>query len=148
MSGRLHMTAAEASKLLKKKQPAPRTHRFAGLNVGLRRTRGEMNSTEAQYANELEAKRLAGEISDWWFEPMSLRLTHPPEGQPCTFSVDFMVLMNSGLVFMDEVKGSGIDNDASLVRLKCAAEMFPLWRFRKVKQRSKKAGGGWEVSEL
>lgn len=144
----IRMTAAQAKKLLGKQQPAYRTHRFSGLNVGLRRQRGEMNGTETRYANELEAKRQAGEISDWWFEPMSLRLTHPPEGQPCTFSVDFMVLMNNGLVFMDEVKGSGIDNDASIVRLKCAAEMYPLWRFRLVKERTKKSGGGWEVREL
>lgn len=148
----IRMTPEQAKSLLAKqraqKQPAHRTHRFAGLNRGLVRTRGEMNATERRYANELESRRLAGEIADWWFEPFSLRLTHPPEGQPARVTVDFMVLMPSGLVFLDDTKGSGLDNPASIVALKCAAELFPLWRFRIVKERTKKQGGGWEVREL
>jgi hypothetical protein len=123
-----------------------RAHRFTSLNKGLVRKRGEMNATESKYAHELEARRLVGEVADWWFEPFSLRLSAPPEGKGCSVSPDFMVLMPSGVVFVDDVKGSGPDNDASIVRMKFAAEMFPLWRFRIVKQ--KKAGGGWVITEL
>lgn len=149
MSARIHMTAAEAKALLGKQPPKQGSHRFSRLNVGLRRTRGEMNATETKYANELEARKQAGEIADWWFEPMSLRLSSPPEGQPCRVTVDFMVLMAAtGIVFMDDVKGTGVDNDASFVRMRFAAEQFPLWRFRIVKERTKKQGGGWEVREL
>lgn len=149
MTARVRMTAAQAKSLLKKQQPKePAHHRHTGLNRGLVRTRGEMNATERRYANELEERRRRGEISDWWFEPMSLRLTSPPEGQPARVTPDFMVLMPSGLVFIEDVKGSGPDNEASIVRMKCAAELFPLWRFRIVKQRTKKQGGGWEVREL
>lgn len=148
---RAKISAAEFARLTGQKA-ASRKHRFAGLNRGLRRKRGEMNDTEAAYAAELEQRRLAGEIADWWFEPFSIRLTHPPEGNPCRLTPDFMVLMNSGLVFIDDTKGSGPDNEASIVRMKCAAELFPLWRFRIVKHRKsadiKRDGRRWDITEL
>lgn len=132
-----------------KPQPNKRKgSRFDGLNRGRIAKRGEMNATERKYAAELDAKKLTGEIVNYWFEPFSLRLTHPPEGQPARVTPDFLILMPSGILFIDDVKGSGVDNDASIVRMKCAAELYPLWRFRIVKQRTKKQGGGWDITEL
>lgn len=130
-----------------------RGHRFAGLNRGLVRTRGEMNKTEAEYAADLALQVHAGTLADWWFEPFALRLTHPPEGEkPCLLTIDFMLLMPDGLVYIDDVKGSGPDNDASIVRIKCAAETFPLWKFRIVRKRAskdvKRDGVKWEIREV
>ena len=62
--------------------------------------------------------------------------------------VDFMVLMPDGLTLVEDVKGTGPDDLAAIVRIKSAAERFPLWKFRIVKQRTKKAGGGWDVREV
>jgi len=123
-------------------------HRFTNLSKGLNRQRGKMNRTESQYASELEARKLAGEIADWWFEPFTLRLSHPDEGQPLKMTPDFMVLMPDGTTYIIDTKGTGLDDGASLARLKAAAELFPLWRFQLVKKRTKKAGGGWEVRNV
>lgn len=123
-------------------------HRFSGLSKGRTGKRGEMNKTEAKYAAELELRKLAGEIVGYWFEPFSLRLSSPPEGQPARYTPDFMVLMPDGLTIIEDVKGSGLDDNAAIVRIKTAAEIFPLWRFRIVKQRRVKDGGGWELKEV
>lgn len=122
--------------------------RFAGLSRGRIAQRGEMNKTERRYADDLDARIAAGEITRYWFEPFSLRLSNPPGGQPARFTPDFLVLMPDGETFVDDVKGSGLDDNAAIVRAKCAAEMYPLWRFRIVKENRKKDGGGWTVKEL
>lgn len=123
-------------------------HRFSRLSKGRVSARGEMNRTETKYANELTVRKLAGEIVDFWFEPFSLRLSSPPEGQPARYTPDFMVLMPDGLTVVEDVKGTGPDDLAAIVRIKSAAERFPLWKFRIVKQQTKKAGGGWEIREV
>ena len=122
--------------------------RFSRLSKGRVTARGEMNRTETKYANELTVRKLAGEIVDFWFEPFSLRLSSPPEGQPARYTPDFMVLMPDGLTVVEDVKGTGPDDLAAIVRIKSAAERFPLWKFRIVKQQTKKAGGGWEIREV
>lgn len=122
------------------------THRFRQLSRGLRRQRGEMNSTEKSYSELLTAEP---SVYAWWFEPFSLRLSHPPAGQPATYTPDFLVLMMDGTTFVDDVKAAkGFDDKASIVRIKCAAEQFPLWRFRTVYKRKKKDGGGFERKEV
>ena len=122
--------------------------RFDRLSRGLNRKRGEMNKTEAKYAGELEAKKLAGEIVGYWFEPFSLRLSSPPAGQPARYTPDFMVLYPDGETHLEDVKANGPDDFAAIVRIKCAAEMYPLWRFRIVRQRRVKDGGGWDIKEV
>ena len=119
--------------------------RFSVLSKGLRRKRGEMNATEAAYAALLEVD---DDVYEWWFEPFTLRLSRPAEGQPAKYTPDFLVLMNDGVTFIDDVKGSGVDDDASRVRIKCAAEQYQLWRFRIVKKRRVRDGGGFDVTEV
>lgn len=119
-------------------------NRFQYLSKGRRSERGVMNKTEAKYAEEL---KLDPDVHRFWFEPFSLRLTAPAEGQPARFTPDFLVLMNDGTTYVDDVKGTGIDNEASYVRAKCAAELYPLWLFRIVKQQTKKAGGRLECPD-
>jgi hypothetical protein len=126
-----------------------RTDRFAGLDRGAVRQRGVMNGTERKYADELETQRLAGEIASWKFEAMKLRLSSPAEGvRAIWLTIDFLVVEADGSERLDEVKGSGPDNDASIVRLKTAAELYPHKRIRLVKRQPKAAGGGWKITEL
>lgn len=124
-----------------------KANRFSVLSRGLNRKRGQMNRTEAAYAETLEARKAAGEIVAYWFEPFSLRLSHPDAGHPATYCPDFMVLLPSGLTYIDDVKGGMADN-AAIVRIKTAAELFPLWRFRLVQKRLKRDGGGFKVTEV
>lgn len=127
-------------------QPTPKRSRFSILSKGLRRKRGEMNAVEAQYAAILNADP---NVASWWFEPMSLILSHPEAGQPARYSPDFLVLMTDGTTYIDDVKASkGFDDKAAIVRIKTAAEIYPLWIFRTVYRLPKKAGGGWERHEV
>ena len=101
---------------------------------------GEMNKTEAAYAAHLEAHRRAGEIAWFKFEGLKLRLANN------TFlTVDFAVMGANGVLEMHEVKGFMTDDAA--VKLKVAADMYP-FRFLLVRARAKKAGGGWDVTEV
>lgn len=121
-------------------------NRFQVLSAGLRRKRGEMNKNEARYAEELEADQT---VYHWWFQPLTLRLSHPESGQPAKFTPDFLVLMADGTTYLDDVKsGGGFDDLAAGVRIKTAAELYPLWRFRLVEARKKKDGGGWKRVEV
>lgn len=121
-----------------------RDHRYSIISRGRVAVRGNMNATEKAYAQWLMALQAAGEIAHWWFEPLRLRLSSPEAGRGAWYSPDFMVLMPDGLTFLDEVKGSKFMNDASKVRVRCAAEQFPLWKFRLAIRQKK----GFVVTEL
>lgn len=123
----------------------PKT-RFKHLSRGLRRKRGEMNKTESAYADELTANP---DVYRWWHEPFSLRLSSPESGQPARYTPDFLILMVDGTTYVDDVKASkGFDDNAGIVRAKCAAEQYPLWVFRLVYKRRVKDGGGFEIKEI
>ena len=119
--------------------------RFAILSRGQRSTRGERNKTESEYESILAADP---DVHQYWFEPFSLRLSSPEKGQPARYTPDFLILMKDGTTYVDDVKGTGIDDAASLVRIKCAAEQYPLWTFRIVKKQTKRNGGGFQVKEV
>ena len=121
------------------------SHRFRGLSRGRRAKRGERNKTEAEYELLLQADP---EVYRVWFEPFSLRLSSPESGQPARYTPDFLVLMADGTTYVDDVKGSGIDDNAAAVRAKTAAELYPLWTFRIAKKQLKRDGGGFKVREL
>lgn len=122
-----------------------KTTRFDILSRGLRRARGEMNRTEAAYAQHLDA---TPGVHRWWFEPFTLRLSHPSSGQPAKLTPDFLVLMADGATYVDDVKSGGMNDNAAIVRMKVAAELYPLWRFRLVIARRKRDGGGFECTEV
>ncbi len=123
-------------------------HRFHTLNTGLRRNRGELNRTEAAFARTLDVEIAAGELVRYWVEPFSLRLSSPPTGQPARYTPDFLLLRPDGEVWIVDVKGGGPGNEAAFVRLKCAAELYPLWRFFLVRAKSSRQGGGFSWAEV
>ena len=124
------------------------THRYKTLSKGRVAQRGVMNKTEAEYSDMLVAMKRKGDLHEWWFEPVSLRLSHPPNGQPARYTPDFLLLYPSGRTVLVDVKGTGLDDAAAIVRIKCAAEQYPLWEFWVVKKKTKKQGGGWKVMEV
>lgn len=91
---------------------------------------------EADYAVELERRKLAGEIQHWDYEPEKLRLA-----LRTFYTPDFRVVVD-GRTEMHEVKGY-LRRYASLT-LRFAAETFPQYRFVLV-QRPK---GQWTLREL
>lgn len=121
--------------------------RFDILSKGRTKKRGEMNSNERKFADFLDADT---DVARWWFEPFSLRLSAPENGgQPARFTPDFLVLRRNGETWVFDVKsGSGYDDTAAGVRIKCAAEQYPLWVFAKANRIPIKQGGGWKIDTV
>lgn len=111
--------------------------RYTG-NRGRRHKPGEMNGTEARYADELELAKLSGKILEWRFESMTFVLA-----ERCRYTPDFMILHLDGSVELVDVKGGGPVADDALVKIKCAAEKFYEYQWTMTQARSKKNGGGW-----
>lgn len=115
--------------------------RFAGLSRGLIRKRGKRNRTEASYELALQA---APFVAWWKFEPFTVRLSHPDGGQPARYTADFLVVMGDGTTYVDDVKNPRMDDPAAIVRIKAAAELFPIWTWRLVRL----VGGEWQHTEV
>lgn len=101
---------------------------------------GTMNKTEAAYAATLDARRHAGEVAWFKFEGMKLRLA-----DNTFYTPDFAVMMADGALEMHEVKGFWQDD--ARVKIKIAANLYPM-RFLAIQPQSKKKGGGWKVEEF
>ena len=92
----------------------------------VRRTpRGEMNGLERRYADRLEVCKQRGEIAQFWFEGMKLRLA-----DKCWFSVDFMVQLIDGTIELHECKalwsnGKHSGYDDSRIKIRVVAETYP-----------------------
>jgi hypothetical protein len=98
---------------------------------------GEMNKTEAKYAEFLESCKLTGELVWYAFEGIKLRLADRTFLTP-----DFFVMRGNGELECHEVKGF-MEDDAA-VKLKVAAEHFP-FRFLLIR---KAKGGLWDIREI
>jgi hypothetical protein len=100
-----------------------------------------MNGLEAAYAREvLEPLKLAGEIADYWFERLTLKLA-----DDCRYTPDFVVQLASGEIECREVKGFWQED--ALIKIKVAATLFP-FRFVAIQRLPKKEGGGWKEREF
>ncbi len=104
---------------------------------------GEMNKTEAAYAAHLELLRRAGEIVWFKFEGMKFRIA-----DNSFFTPDFAVMRADGALEAHDVKGAWhLFQDDAKVKIKVAADMYPL-RFIAVVRQSKREGGGWDVEDF
>lgn len=101
---------------------------------------GEMNKTEARYAEHLANLQRALEVTWFKFEGLKLRLA-----ENTFYSPDFVVMTGSYALECHEVKGFWTDD--ARVKIKVAASIYP-FRFIAVTKRPKKAGGGWAVEEF
>lgn len=101
---------------------------------------GEMNKTEAAYAEYLNLRKLAGSVLWYRFEAIKLRLA-----DNTFYTCDFAVMTADGTLEMHECKGFWADD--ARIKIKVAAVQYP-FRFIAVKARAKKHGGGWEVEEF
>ena len=102
---------------------------------------GQKNKTEQAY--ELEVLKPAmqdGSISWYRFEGIKLRLA-----DNTFYTPDFCVMRSDGTMEMHEVKGFWQDD--ARVKIKVAADMYPL-KFIAVKRQAKKNGGGWSIEEF
>lgn len=77
-----------------------------------------MNKTEAAYADHLRLRQLAGELLDFGFQRIKLRLAASTFYEP-----DFDLQLENGEIELHEVKGFW-DDDAR-VKIKVAAAIYP-----------------------
>ena len=99
-----------------------------------------MNKTEAAYAELLKLRQLDGQIRWWAYEPIKLRLADVTFYTP-DFLVQWKGVGGSRLQFI-EVKGFWRDD--ARVKIKVAAELFPMFDFLAVRR----DGNGWETEEF
>ena len=129
-----------------KATPAPGARRLARFGdrskYGKRHVPGVMNVTESRYAEVLQLKKLSGEVLEWLFEAQTFKLA-----DDCRFTPDFMVLYADGTIQFVDVKGGGPIDPKSVVKVKCAAEKFWCYRWSVAKARTKKDGGGFEITD-
>lgn len=100
--------------------------------------KGKMNKTEAAYAQRLEAMKHSGQILDWKFHVLRVRLADATFYEP-----DFLVLTAEREIQIHEVKG-GFTTDKGQMKVKLCAEVLPWFRVFKCS----KKGGEWLIQEF
>ena len=99
-----------------------------------------MNKTETAYRDHLRALKAAGEVLDFRFEAITLKLA-----QDLRYTPDFFVLKPDGSIEFHEVKGSrAIFRDDAKAKCKMCAQLNQWATLIVVYPRRKKDGGGWE----
>jgi hypothetical protein len=101
---------------------------------------GAMNKGEAVYAGHLELLKRAGDVLWYRFEGLKLRLA-----DNTFYTPDFAVLGADLVLECHEVKGFWQDD--ARAKIKIAADLYP-FRFKALKARAKKHGGGWEEEDF
>jgi len=101
---------------------------------------GQMNQTEAAYAEHLKNLLHSGKILWFKFEGVKLRLA-----DNTFYTPDFAVINADNQFEMHEVKGFWQDD--AKVKIKVAADMYPM-KFIAIKKQAKKNGGGWEYENF
>ena len=80
-----------------------------------------MNKTEAEYAGMLELRKRAGEIREYHFEAVKLRLGDA--GRRLHYTPDFLVVSAAGRLESHEVKGGFVRDDAR-AKFEAARRMY------------------------
>ncbi|WP_230939807.1 hypothetical protein [Burkholderia territorii] len=88
---------------------------------------GRMNKTEAAYAEQLAARAHVGEILEFKFESLKLRLA-----DRTWYTPDFAIVLPDGAREIHEVKGHWTDD--ARVKIKVATELYPYYRFIAVRR--------------
>lgn len=138
-SGALKMSVAEFNSLSKKSVNS--TDRNAKFHAIGRVPKGRMNKTEEAYSIRLESLKQAGEILDWKFHPMNVRLA-----DNTFYEIDFLVVAKDRELQIHETKGT-YTTEVGNIKIKLCAEVLPWFRFIKCIKQSKKDGGEWVFKE-
>jgi hypothetical protein len=107
-----------------------------------------MNGTEQEYARILEVRQRAGGLLWYRYEPVKLRLA-----DKTFYTPDFLVVAVDMTLELHEVKHARAGQrtyytDDSRVKIKVAAEQYPMFQFVGATKRARKDGGGWDREEF
>lgn len=104
-----------------------------------RLAKGRMNKTEAAYAQRLEALKHDGQILDWRFHVLRVRLADNTFYEP-----DFLVMTAGRELQIHETKGS-FTTQSGQTKIKLCAEVLPWFRVIKA---SRQKDGSWILQEF
>jgi len=116
----------------------------------VRKRSGEMNRTEASFAERLKIEQLSGSVLWWAFEAMKFRLA-----DNTFYTPDFAVLYSDGMLRLIDTKGTTkkdgkykpfVEEDAA-IKMKICAETFPI-SFAVAFRLPKSSGGEWVIKEV
>lgn len=114
-----------------------------GLQALGRLKAGAMNKSEAAYAQHLGLLQAAGDVVWFRFEGLKFRLA-----DNTFYTPDFAVMRSDGSLEAHEVKGArAIFQDDAKVKIKVAAELYPV-QFFACFPRKTKDGGGFDVEPV
>jgi hypothetical protein len=99
-----------------------------------------MNGTERDFAIQLEARKRAGDIREWHFEGITLKLA-----DDCRYTPDFMVVERDWTISFSETKGFWRED--AKIKIRVAAKMYP-FKFTAHRKNPIKSGGGWTEEEF
>ncbi len=140
--GAVRMSVAEFNSIVAKKGRTPTSKdRNAKFHAIGRLPKNKMNKTEEAYSVLLDQQKQAGEILDWKFHPMNVRLA-----DNTFYEVDFLVVAKDRELQIHETKGT-YTTEVGNIKIKLCAEVLPWFRFIKCIKQAKKNGGGWEFKE-
>lgn len=97
---------------------------------------GVMNKTEERYARHLELLKRGGDIVDYFFESVTLKIA-----RDCRYTPDFLVINTKLEIEFHEVKGYWMDD--ARVKIKVAANKFPFYFLA-----AKPTRDGWEIEKF
>lgn len=126
------------------KQPAPagkKADPLARFHALGRLPKDQMNKTERGYSVLLEEEKRRGEVIDWKFHPMRVRLA-----DNTFYEVDFLVLHADMHLAIHETKGGFVTSHGQM-KIKLCAEVLPFFRMVKATKLAAKQGGGWKREE-
>jgi hypothetical protein len=99
------------------------------------------SKTEALYAQYLTALKHAGQIEDWRYEAVKVRLA-----ESCVYTPDFLVVPITAMGYprleLHEIKGWW--REAAKIRFKVAREQCPWFRFRAIRR----VKGQWQEEKI
>lgn len=101
----------------------------------VRKPESRMNGLEAEFEKLFLLQRPHG------FEEITLRI-----GPDCRYTPDFWVLCDDDVIEFREVKGHWRDD--AKVKIRVAAERFPMFRFAAFSKLPKSQGGGWKLERF
>lgn len=110
-----------------------RTARAASIVSSLQNPK--LNRTEQRYRDRLELMKRSGGIVDFKVQQITLKIA-----DDCRYTCDFSVINNDYTITLVDVKG--FEREDAVIKMKCAAQMFPEYRFEMVEWRK----GEWNVT--
>ena len=112
-------------------------HTASSHQQGVDASRPKMNKLEMRYSQYLDVLKFTGDIKDWRFESVKLRLA-----DHCVYIPDFLIVLHDGRCELHECKG--FMRDDALVKLKVAADQFPWWQFKIIRR----VKGEWNIKSV